>query len=392
MGKSGLSVAAALRLSAASAEIINADSMQVYKGCPILTNKVSTTEQRGIKHHLMGFRNITQFYDTIEYDTDARACIDSLHQRGVLPIICGGTNYYLHSLLLRDSTLGQPTDDQSEHPLLKESTERLYEELQKVDPSMAAQWHPRDRRKIQRSLEIYLTTGVTASEHYRMQREQPLKTRYDSLIFWVHLDLATLDARLDQRVEQMMREGMLDDVEYLSRIADESEEPLNLSDGVWQSIGYRHLLPYIKHKSPNTLDNCVASLKAANRQYARKQINFIRNRLLPHCYQAGAKIYLVSPDDDELVASIIDNFLQEKECIDPLKVPSLSDDQRELLESSTTNWVREDRTRYQCDLCQIRGAFYVTFGHDRWEEHLKSKRHRKSLRAQSGTFCGSTLG
>lgn len=147
-------------------EIINADAMQLYKGLPIITNKVPVNERNGIPHHLLDHISIDKEpWSVDDFKREATKAIQEIRGRGKLPILVGGTQYYVNPLLFPEVTLDEVQGDSSQtFPVLEDSTEAMLQELKRVDPAMAERWHPNDRRKIRRSLEIYLQTGRPASE------------------------------------------------------------------------------------------------------------------------------------------------------------------------------------------------------------------------------------
>jgi len=182
--------------------------MQMYAGLPIITNKTTIKAQKGIPHHLLGCIGLQEPTWVVgTFVSRALKVIEEIRMRGKLPILVGGTHYYTQSLLFRDRLIGNDADpgeladiklgtERVDLPVLQQSTEVLFAELQKVDPVMAERWHPRDRWKIQRSLEIYLRTGHTAAEVYTQQR----KLASDGAVA-----LAIDHAHRDDTEEQSMR-------------------------------------------------------------------------------------------------------------------------------------------------------------------------------------------
>jgi tRNA dimethylallyltransferase len=253
--------------------------MQLYSGLPIITNKITVEERKGIPHHLLGCIGLDEPTWVVgTFVKRALGVIEEIRGRGKLPILVGGTHYYTQSLLFRDRLAeaeedGEgagnkkdqheaqgPTEDlEDKYPILKESTEKLLETLQDVDPVMAERWHPNDRRKIQRSLEIYLQTGRKASDIYAEQRLAQSTTnsadssssedsglRFPTLLFWIHAETETLRARLDSRVDKMLQRGLLDEVRQLHDYATEhsTQQPIDDSRGIWVSIGYKEFSAY----------------------------------------------------------------------------------------------------------------------------------------------------
>ena len=215
--------------------------MQMYDGLPIITNKITVEEQQGVPHHLLGFIALDEEPWRVGlFKKKASNVIQEIRSRGRLPIIVGGTHYYTQSLLFEDSLVNDQVDggDQvptelsnqdisDKFPILDGPTETMIERLREVDPVMADRWHPNDRRKIRRSLEIFLLTGKRASDVYAEQleikssnrkmesaEEGPSQSISDTLLFWVHSDSEVLKNRLDNRVDKMVKAGLLDEVSH----------------------------------------------------------------------------------------------------------------------------------------------------------------------------------
>ncbi|KEP63480.1 UNVERIFIED_CONTAM: tRNA dimethylallyltransferase [Hammondia hammondi] len=239
VGKTRLSVevALALRRRGQAAEIVSADSMQVYKGCDIATAKASVEEQKLVPHHLLDICDVDSHFSVLRFLQLATQTIEALHARGVLPIVVGGTQLYLQHLLWRsllDRYLREDVESEmpdksngSCSPLDRFSTETLYAELKKLDPERAAHLHPRDKRRIIRSIETTQSTGVPHSELMRREREASIREglRYRSCILWLDCrDQAVHRRRLEKRVEQMLQAGLLQECEWLL-------DTLGLSEG-----------------------------------------------------------------------------------------------------------------------------------------------------------------
>ncbi len=391
--------------------------MQLYAGLPIITNKITAEEQQGVPHHLLGCIGLhEQTWVVGTFVKGALKVIDEIRSRGKLPILVGGTHYYTQSLLFRDRLAeDDEVDDEREiladtserWPFLREPTEVLLEELKRVDPVMADRWHPNDRRKIQRSMEIYLQTGRKASEIYAEQRERRSRTRdrndpcmdrpsmrFNSLLFWIHSDPDILQKRLDRRVDKMLESGLLDEVRTLNafRAAEEAQgSPVDESRGIWVSIGYKEFRAYsqaLDLVNDNTMNlekakaDAVEKTKIATRQYAKRQLRWIRIKLVNALNQADARqsLYLLNGSDAsafeenvvQLASRLIGQFLTASPMPDP---PSFSETAAEMLKpkqsydlsATPSKWIRQ-----HCELC---GVTCVT--EDQWTMHVKSKAHRK---------------
>ncbi|XP_077937070.1 tRNA dimethylallyltransferase isoform X4 [Gasterosteus aculeatus] len=303
-GKSKLAIEIGRRLQG---EIISADSMQVYQGLDVITNKVPAEERARCRHHMIGFVDpLVSSYSVVDFRNKALALIDDMHGRNKLPLVVGGTNYYIESLLWRvlldAAEVEEPGDAGDEAPDRKLELEKLggaelHDRLAEVDPEMAAMLHPNDKRKIARSLQIHEETGVSHSRWLEEQRGQegggglggPL--RYpDPCIFWLHADMDALDKRLDARVDEMLSAGLVEELRdfhvrfNLQRVQDNSQ---NYQHGIFQSIGFKEFHDYLTAPESSTQqekdalrDKGIEALKIATRRYARKQNKWVRNRFL----------------------------------------------------------------------------------------------------------------
>ena len=400
--------------------------MQLYSGLPIITNKITVEERKGIPHHLLGCIGLDEPTWVVgTFVKRALSVIEEIRSRGKLPILVGGTHYYTQSLLFRDRLAeaeedveGEeskkdhqpqgPTEDLEEkYPALKESTEKLLATLQAVDPVMAERWHPNDRRKIQRSLEIYLQTGRKASDIYAEQRLAQSTTsadpssedsglRFPTLLFWIHAETETLRARLDSRVDKMLERGLLDEVRQLHEYATEhsAQQPIDDSRGIWVSIGYKEFSAYTaalasgeaNEKDLQTLkDEAVERTKIATRQYAKRQTRWIRIKLLQALQAAHAtsSLYLL---DGTSVADFESRVLTPAADVtrafmsgEPMPEPkNMSETAAEILnavvnqESESTASPPKKWLRQKCELC---GVTCVT--EKQWEAHARSRAHRR---------------
>jgi tRNA dimethylallyltransferase len=405
--------------------------MQMYDGLRIITNKITVEEQKGIPHHLLGVVKLhEQPWQVGTFKQKAEGIIESIRSRRRLPILVGGTHYYTQSLLFDDALVAQPADEgegaelsrtelNQKYPILDAPTEEILEKLREVDPVMAERWHPNDRRKIQRSLEIYLTTGRQASKVYEEQRERKEARTgsnsvdvldetagrslvHSAIVFWVHAESEVLKTRLDARVDKMMQRGLLEEVKSLDRFITErdSASTIDMTSGIWVSIGYKEFAPYLKAlKDPGTtdadlqtlLEAAVEQTKAATRQYAKRQIRWIRLKLLAalNREQALSNIYLLDGTDLEKwsqtvldPATDITGRLLAHESLP--RNAELSDAARECLAPKQDSefcgnpelWVR-----HTCDVCNT-----VVVTENQWQDHLKSRSHRRNVKkAKSST-------
>ncbi|KAG9892395.1 tRNA isopentenyltransferas-like protein, partial [Aureobasidium melanogenum] len=423
-GKSELAVNIARKFNG---EIINGDAMQLYESLPVITNKMPEDERGGIPHHLLGCIGLNEETWTVgNFVSNALAKISEIRARGRLPILVGGTHYYTQSLLFHDALANKPQDEEpvqnAERPaMLEEPTEVLLAKLREVDPVMADRWHPNDRRKIQRSLEIWLQTGRKASDIYEEQRtrreaagqetqsedaQDASLLRMRTLVLWVGAQSDVLSKRLDARVDKMVTQGLLDEVSTLSdfydqRIAD--GESIDSTRGIWVAIGYKEFLDYQaalrKGDTSSTqlsklLAQAIEKTKAGTRQYAKRQIRWIRIKLNNAIDTAGAKnsFFMLDGSDlpnweqdvSETGLKLVESFLKEETLPDPSSLSSLAAEM--LTASKPDTSARSDLwSRKHCEVCNT-----TSVTESDWTVHVNSKRHKKAMsshrkRALNGT-------
>ncbi|KAI1317324.1 hypothetical protein EDD11_008693 [Mortierella claussenii] len=207
VGKSNLSIQLAKELDG---EVINADALQVYQGLDIITNKMPLDEREGIKHHLMDFLPMDQEYSVLDFKADALDLIKQIHDRKHIPVVVGGTHYYIQSLLWRDTLLDtkknagtfskteqQEQNKASEKFLQESDTPTLYKKLQEVDPIMANKWHENDRRKITRSLQVFFETGQSQRCH-RVYSGSILRRMFSTPVLTPEVDYLTRSKECEQ--------------------------------------------------------------------------------------------------------------------------------------------------------------------------------------------------
>jgi tRNA dimethylallyltransferase len=412
-------------------EVINGDAMQLYSGLPIITNKITVEERKGVPHHLLGcidFGEPTWVVGT--FVKRALSVIDEIRSRGKLPILVGGTHYYTQSLLFRDR-LAETEEDgkdieekqdeeqgpldnlEDTYPILNEPTVKLLEKLQDIDPIMAARWHPNDRRKIQRSIEIYLQTGRKASDIYAEQRlasasganpsSEETDLRFPTLLFWIHAETETLRTRLDNRVDKMLDRGLLNEVGQLHEYATEQSEsgqPVDESRGIWVSIGFKEFKAYITALRTGTAsetdlkllkDEAIERTKIATRQYAKRQTRWIRLKLLhalqsqslptqEDLFEKGAKLYLLDgtsvPEFEQNVlspaAGITQAFLSDSTMPDPKDLSAAAAEHLSVKQGQDTASGPQSWVIRKCDLCGVTCAT-----EKQWEAHARSRAHRR---------------
>ena len=409
---------------------MNCDALQLYKGLPIATNKVSVAERESVPHHLLDCIGLEEEPWTVtQFRKQATNVIEGVRSRGRLPILVGGTHYYTQSVLFKDTLLddtGPPIsieELEQRWPILCASSEEMLGELKRVDPAMAKSWHPKDKRKIRRSLEIWLTTGQKPSEAYERQKQRSKaynnighpagglqaveseesqeggmaggasSLQYDPLVLWTHASPSVLRSRLDGRTESMLNQGLLAEVESMYRSLRKQQcagGVIDQSRGIWVAIGYKEFTPYLlalqegktNHKELERLKHAaVEATQIRTRQYAKYQIRWIRTKLLSALSDAGYenRLFLLDGSDasswakdvNDTGKNIVLAFLEGNVLPDPLSICPAAMDMLCLAG-------KHERTLRHCHICNK-----STMTDDSWQDHLKSTKHRNTTRAKA---------
>lgn len=269
-GKTALSLGLAERLGA---EIISCDSMQIYQGMNIGTAKATPAERARVPHHLIDFLSPLENYSAESYRAEAIEAARDITSRGKIPIFVGGTGLYIDSVK-RGVTLESPESDPEYREKIlssiktEEDVHALWERLRAVDPESAEKTHENNVKRVIRALEIYDKTGKPKSQ---LDKESltAVGEVFVGMITIDFLDRDNLYKRVDLRVDMMMEEGLLSEVESLYRAG-------LLSGGTAsQAIGYKELVEFIEGRC--TLAEAVDSLKLASRRYAKRQLTWFRH-------------------------------------------------------------------------------------------------------------------
>ncbi|WP_027963264.1 tRNA (adenosine(37)-N6)-dimethylallyltransferase MiaA [Halalkalibacillus halophilus] len=270
VGKSKLGVELAKQFGG---EIINGDSMQIYQEFDIGTAKVSKEEQDGIIHHLLDFKSPQEGYSAAEFQTDVSREITFVSKNNKLPIIVGGTGFYIHAALYGFNFSEAKRDERYVNEMLKSideiGVEPYFERLKKIDPVQANKMDPQNIRRVIRALEVYDTTGKTMSDY---QQEQIAEAPYNSFIIGLDMDRELLYERINSRVDEMLEAGLEQEVKHLYYVYGEDIQAM-------QGIGYKEFIPYLKGE--NSLEEVAASIKQNTRRFAKRQLTYYRNKL-PH--------------------------------------------------------------------------------------------------------------
>ncbi|KAF9567645.1 tRNA isopentenyltransferase [Agrocybe pediades] len=419
------------------AKIINADSMQVYKGLDVITNKVPEAERQGVPHLLMDLKKPGEQYVVGEWVKDTLRLIDEMHANDELPIIVGGTAYWIQHLIFPNRLISKDSSTPSESatppewsasllssiaslppellsllenlpaeaPSAKTDPDgafRLHTLLSILDPVMSQRWHWKDTRKVLRNLEIIKESKTRPSEilHQQSSEASNAKPRFHTLCFWLYSDPEVLGERLDRRVDDMISQGLVDEVKSLRQIAadtpysdDSTTSNMDFTLGIYQSIGYREFCAYLDAPSDASYKEALYRMKVSTRQYARRQIMWIRNKLIPATIVANAEETLVPfylLDATELGDSWFKNvlspaiqieeaFLERKEMLDP---KTLSEHAAKMLTVEAKD-IRPTAVllaskRRICHVCTMQEDRPVMLEEgSEWDIHQKTRSHRR---------------
>ncbi|MBR5339516.1 MAG: tRNA (adenosine(37)-N6)-dimethylallyltransferase MiaA [Lachnospiraceae bacterium] len=251
-------------------EIVSADSMQVYRGMDIGSAKASLAERRGIPHHLLDIVDPSENFSVARYQKYAYAALQDIYSRGKIPILVGGTGFYIQAVLY-----GIDFTEEDNDPLYRaylyriaeeEGPDALYRMLLETDPESALSIPSHNVKRVARALEFYHDTGLRMSEHNARQRmkEPPFDYRY----FVLYTERSRLYERIGVRVDEMLEKGLLSEVKGL-RERGMTEDMTSM-----HAIGYRQLFAYLDGR--NSYDEAVENIKRETRRYAKRQLTWFR--------------------------------------------------------------------------------------------------------------------
>lgn len=409
-GKTKLSLELAERFGG---EIISADSMQVYTHLDIATAKATKEEQARERHHLLDVTTPAEPFTVTRFRNAALPIVERLLAQAKPPIVVGGTNYYIESLLwdvLVDSQEKQTQDcslaELKEAELGAMSTLELHQHLAKIDAGSANRIHPNNRRKILRAIEVYQGTGQTLTDKLAEQRGQPGGNRLGGplryphiVLLWLRCNQEVLNARLDSRVDGMLEQGLIKELRLFHN-AHQGTTVQAYTSGVLQTIGYKEFVPYLmkydhqedekieqylrehsyKLPSPEELKedlpeglallrSCCEELKLVTRRYSKKQLKWINNRFLASRDRQVPDLYELDTSDVsawsqavyQRAESIIESYRKADICeIEPMA-------KREHPGADL-----DEETSHFCAICE---RHFV--GEYQWGLHLKSNKHKR---------------
>ena len=267
-GKTKMAVALARRFGG---EVVSVDSMQIYRGMTIGTAAPTAAEMEGVPHHMIAVADPAEQWSAARFCQAADACIQDILARGRLPVLAGGTGLYLDALIRGDDfapgSQGGEVRLRLQRELREQGPEALLERLRTVDPETAGRLHLRDEKRILRALEVYEETGEPMSLRDRRGRQRP--DRYEALYIGLSFrDREDLRQRIDRRVDDMVRQGLLQEVQDLL------DSGLPRDATALQAIGYKQFLAVADGAA--TTDQAVEEVKLRSRQYAKRQLTWLR--------------------------------------------------------------------------------------------------------------------
>ena len=267
VGKTAASIGLA---KAVEGEIISADSMQVYRGMDIGSAKIGRKEMDGVRHYLVDVLEPEEEFNVVKFQRLARQAAEEIYSRNKIPIVVGGTGFYIQALLYDIDFTENDGDISLRQELEKTAEEKgpeyLHQLLQEVDPQAARDLHPNNIKRVIRALEFYRQTGQKISEHNRKERAKESPYRY--AYFVLTDDRARLYDRIDRRVDAMMEAGLLEEVRSLR------DRGVKRTCTSMQGLGYKELYACLEGEC--SLDEAVRIIKRDTRHFAKRQLTWFR--------------------------------------------------------------------------------------------------------------------
>ena len=248
-------------------EIVSVDSMQVYRGMDIGTAKVPAAEREHL--HMVDVADVSEHYSVTRFQRDARTCVNAIAERGAVPILCGGSGLYLDAVIddmsFPPGKIGDETRASYDKLAERHGAQWIYDLLCERDPKSAELIHPNNTRRVIRALELH-DDGKSYYEHHKGLRKR--KPYYEAKIWGLTMPRDALYARIDARVDDMVRLGLLGEVTELERLG------LRESSTASQAIGYREMLSYLDGQYD--FEQAVELIKRNTRRYAKRQLSWLK--------------------------------------------------------------------------------------------------------------------
>ena len=296
-GKTSVSIDLAKRIGG---EIVSADSMQVYRGMDVGTAKIKADEMQGVKHYLINVLDPTEDFNIVKFQNMVKYSIEEIKQNGHIPILVGGTGFYIQSVIYN---IDFDTQDDNgdirkalEEEYDKKGADFMYEKLKKIDSVSAENIHKNNKKRIIRAIEYFLINNALISAHNESQRKK--NSPYDFRFFVLNPPRDILYERINQRVDKMVEEGLVEEVKSLKNAG------LSIENISMQGIGYKEILEYLEGEV--TLDEAVDNIKQNTRHMAKRQVTWFKREkdviyINPFEFENNEKIvdYMVEKIDME---------------------------------------------------------------------------------------------
>ena len=300
VGKTALSIRLAKETGA---EIISADSMQVYRGMDIGSAKITKEEMAGVPHYLVDVLEPEEDFNVVRFQNMAKDAAAKIWSKGKIPLVVGGTGFYIQALLYDIDFTENDGDESYRRELEKKASDEqgaleLYEMLRNTDPKSAQEIHPRNIKRIIRALEFYRQTGKKISEHNEIQRQK--ESPYNYAYFVLNDERGRLYERIDRRVDLMMEQGLLEEVRALR------ERGVRKDSTAMQGLGYKELYAYLDGEYP--LDEAVRIIKRDTRHFAKSQITWFKREK----NVVWADRSVIGQDDEKLADYMLDCLRDRK--------------------------------------------------------------------------------
>ena len=270
VGKSEIALLLAERIGG---EIISVDSMQVYRGLDIGTAKPSSADRARVPHHLIDVVDVAEPFDAAQFVRLAQKAVTEIQLRQRVPILCGGTGLYFKAFL---QGLGEspPADEKLRSVLEAMPLENLLRELKESDPATYEKIDRKNPRRVIRAIEVIRLTGKTFSEQRADWRHSPLATRHSPLFFGLRRSNSDLHARINVRVDEMFRRGLVAEAGQLLK------RGLAQNKIAMQALGYRQVIEHLRGERP--LAETIELVKIRTRQFAKRQMTWFRGQMQPN--------------------------------------------------------------------------------------------------------------
>lgn len=267
VGKTALSIKLAKKIQG---EIISADSMQVYRHMDIGSAKIRPEEMEGIPHHMLDILDPMEEFNVVIFQEKVKQCIREIYERGHIPILTGGTGFYIQAILYDIDFQENPDDTRIRKELEQLAAEKgslyLHRQLQAVDPVSAEAIHPNNSKRVIRALEFYHLTGEKISEHNEAEKQKP--PAYRSCYFVLNDQRERLYQRIDTRVDVMIKAGLVEEVERLKQMG------CHQAMVSMQGLGYKEILRFLEGEI--SLEEAVYLIKRDTRHFAKRQLTWFR--------------------------------------------------------------------------------------------------------------------